>query len=298
MMKNENGAAALTPKIRPAETARLKKLLFGGVRFILLALFLVAALLPLYWVVVTSLKGSREIYAFPIQYWPRSFNLANYAYLFKISKFQVYFRNSVFVSLLGSAGAMLVAMLSGYALSRFRAKRVRMVFLLGMYFTQIIPTYMIMTPLYSFLAQFGLTDNLLTLSVIYIGTMIAFASIMGSGFFAMVPVSVEEAAQIDGCNRFQALFQIVVPLVLPGLAAIFSFSFVNIWNELFLAVMFMNSDQNMTIPVALNSFISKAGVSWEVLSAGIVVALLPTLVVFAFAQKYIVVGLTEGAIKE
>ncbi|TCL75244.1 carbohydrate ABC transporter membrane protein 2 (CUT1 family) [Hydrogenispora ethanolica] len=292
-----NGAA-LVPRIGPARMARLKRLLFVAARVILLALFLVAALLPLYWVVVTSLKGGREIYAFPIRYLPERFNLENYAYLFKISNFQLYFRNSVFVSLMGSAGALFISMLSGYALSRFRAKRVRLMFLLGMYFTQIIPTYMIMTPLYSFLAQLGLSDNLMTLSVIYIGMMIAFSTIMGSGFFAMVPVSVEEAAQIDGCSRFQALFQIVVPLVLPGLAAIFSFAFVNIWNELFLAVMFMSSEQHMTVPAALNSFISKAGVSWGVLSAGIVVALLPTLIVFAFAQKYIVVGLTEGAIKE
>ncbi|HBF37950.1 MAG TPA: sugar ABC transporter permease [Firmicutes bacterium] len=285
--KRDNGAAA-----------RYKKAAFKGTRIILLTFFLAGALLPLYWVIVTSLKGGREIYTFPIRYWPQFLTFENYSYLFKISNFQVYFRNSVLVSFFASTGALLISMLSGYALSRFRAKRIRMAFLLAMYFTQIIPAYMIMTPLYTFLARLGLSDNLLSLTVIYTGMMIAFSSIMGSGFFALIPVSMEEAAQIDGCNRIQALFQIIIPLVLPGLAAIFSFSFVNIWNELFLAVMLMSSDQNMTVPVALNSFISKAGVSWGVLSAGIVVSLLPTLVVFAVAQKYIVIGLTEGAVKE
>ncbi|HBE81032.1 MAG TPA: sugar ABC transporter permease [Firmicutes bacterium] len=267
-------------------------------RIFLLALYLAAALLPLYWIIATSLKGGREIYTYPIRYWPQVLTFENYAYLFKISNFHVYFRNSVMVSLLASLGALLISMLSGYALSRFRAKQIRLLFLLAMYFTQIIPAYMIMTPLYTFLAQLGLSDNLLSLFVIYTGMMVAFSTIMGSSFFAMVPVSMEEAAQIDGCNRIQALFQIIVPLVLPGLAAIFSFAFVNIWNELFLAVMLMSSDQNLTVPVALNSFISKAGVSWGVLSAGIVVSLLPTLIVFAVAQKYIVIGLTEGAVKE
>ncbi len=102
---------------------------------------------------------------------------------------------------------------------------------------------------------------------------------------------------IDGCTPVQVIFKVIIPLSLPGISAIFSFSFINIWNELFLAVMLLSSESNMTIPVALNSFISKAGISWGVLSAGIVVALLPTIIVFAFAQRYIIMGLTEGAIK-
>ncbi len=297
MNKITHNSLILKPECDGRTVFFSKKAAFTVMRIFLLALFLAAALLPLYWIIVTSLKGGREIYTYPIRYWPKSLTFENYAYLFKISNFKVYFRNSVLVSLLASLGALLISMLSGYALSRFRAKRTRISFLLAMYFTQIIPTYMIMTPLYTFLAKLGLSDNLLTLMVIYTGMMVAFSTIMGSSFFALVPVSVEEAALIDGCNRIQALFQIVVPLVLPGLAAIFSFSFVNTWNELFLAVMLMNSDQNMTVPVALNSFISKAGVSWGVLSAGIVVSLLPTLIVFAVAQKYIVIGLTEGAVK-
>lgn len=280
------------------KTLCFKKKIWTGLRIILLALFLIGALLPLYWVIITSLKGNREIYEYPIRYWPRQFNLENYFYLFRISNFRIYFGNSLFVALIGAAGALFLSMFSGYALSRFNTKRSRMTFLMIMYFTQFIPTYMIMTPLYTSLAGLGLTDNLLTLTVIYIGVMIAFSTIMGSSFFAMVPVALEEAARIDGCNRLQALFRVVIPLVLPGLAAIFSFAFVNIWNELFMAVMMMSSEHNMTVPVALNSFISKAGVSWGVLSAGIVVALLPTLVVFAVAQKYIIVGLTEGAVKE
>ena len=88
-----------------------------------------------------------------------------------------------------------------------------------------------------------------------------------------------------------------MPLTLPGVVAIFSFSFVNIWNELFLAVIFISSESKMTIPVALNSFISKSGVSWDVMSAGLVVALLPTIVIFAFCQKYIIAGLTDGGVK-
>lgn len=266
-------------------------------KFALLALFLFMAIAPLYWVIVTSLKADSEIYSYPIKYWPESFNLTNYKYLFQISNFGIYFRNSIAVSLIASFGALLTSTFSGYALSRFRSKRTKALFILAMYFTQIIPTYMIMAPLFTIFAGVQQTDSLISLTLVYISIMIAFSTIMGKSFFDRIPVSLEEAAMIDGCTKTQTLFKVVIPLTLPGLAAIFSFAFVNIWNELFLAVILLNSDNKMTIPVALNSFISKAGVSWGVLSAGIVVALLPTMVVFAFAQKYIILGLTEGAVK-
>lgn len=273
------------------------KLILKIMKVLLLGVFLILAIGPLYWIIVTSLKGSREIYAFPIKYWPESVSLENYKYLFQISDFGTYFRNSLLVSLIAATGALLISMFSGYALSRFKEKNWKMSLLLAMYFTQIIPTFMLMSPLFTSLARIGMTDDLIALTLVYIAMMIAFSTIMSKSFFDRIPVALEEAAMTDGCTRTQTIFKVVIPLTLPGLAAIFSFAFVNIWNELFLAVMLLSSDHNMTVPVALNSFISKAGVSWGVLSAGIVVALLPTMIVFAFAQKYIIMGLTEGAVK-
>jgi multiple sugar transport system permease protein len=121
---------------------------------------------------------------------------------------------------------------------------------------------------------------------------------MAKSFFDRIPASLEEAAEIDGCSMLQSLLRVIMPLLAPGMVAIFSFAFVNIWNELFVAVLFMSSPDKLTVPVALNSFISKAGISWDVLSAGIVMALLPTMLVFAIGQRYIVAGLTEGGVKE
>ncbi len=274
----------------------MRSLLKAG-RALLLAGFLIAALGPLYWVIVTSFKGSQEVYTLPIRYWPEGLSLENYKYLFSISSFDVYTKNSLLVSLIAATGALLIAMLSGYAISRFKNEKTKMILLLAMYFTQIIPTYMLMAPLFTSLAKVGLTDKLYAMSLVYIAMMVAFCTIMAKGFFDQIPVALEEAAMIDGCTRIQTLFKVVIPVTLPGLAAIFSFAFINTWNELFLAVMLLSSDRNMTVPVALNSFISKAGVSWSVLSAGIVVSLLPTMIIFAFAQKYIILGLTEGAVK-
>jgi multiple sugar transport system permease protein len=276
----------------------VKKIIFKVLKVVLLALFLMAAIVPLYWVIVTSLKGNKEIYSYPIKYFPESPTLENYVYLFEVSNFGVYFRNSALVALVGSMGALLISTFSGYAISRLRKKRTKLLLILAMYFTQMIPTYMVMVPLFTMFASIGKTDNLLSLSLVYINMMIAFSTIMGKSFFDRIPVALEEAAMIDGCTPVQVISKVIVPLALPGMSAIFSFSFINIWNELFLAVMLLSSESKMTIPVALNSFISKAGISWGVLSAGIVVALLPTIIVFAFAQRYIIMGLTEGAVKE
>ncbi|OAA29477.1 sugar ABC transporter permease [Kosmotoga arenicorallina S304] len=266
-------------------------------KIIALALYLIAALLPFYWITITSLKDSKEIYSFPLKYWPSKISFNSYKQLFSFANFGIYFRNSAIVSLIAAFAAMIISMFSGYALSRLKMKRFKNRILLALYFTQMIPGFIIMAPLFTMLSQFQMTDKLSTLTILYITMVIAFSTIMAKSFFDRIPISLEEASMIDGCNIVQSLFKIVFPLTLPGLAAIFSFAFVNIWNELFLATMFIFSDDKMTIPVALNSFISKAGISWDIMSAGLVVSLLPTMIIFAFAQKYIIAGLTEGAVK-
>ncbi len=263
---------------------------------IALALYLGFALLPLYWIIVTSLKGPKEIYTFPIKYIPSPITFESYKNIFTFTHFATYFRNSLIASLTASIGALFITMFGGYAISRY-GKEAKRHMLLALFFTQMVPPFMIMVPLYTMFSKIGMVNKLTTLVILYTNMMIPFSAIMAKGFFDRIPISLEEAALIDGCNRVQALFKVVLPLTLPGLSAIFSFSFVNTWNELFLAVIFLNSDSVMTIPVALNSFISKAGIGWDVMSAGLVIALIPTIIVFAFAQRYIIAGLTKGAVK-
>ncbi len=273
------------------------KIIKKFIRFIALMICLIFVLIPFYWIIITSLKDSKEIYTFPIKYLPEIISFKSYRQLFAFTNFTIYFRNSLTVALIASFSTLFITMFSGYALSRYDF-RFKKYILLSLFFTQMVPIFLIMVPLYEMFSQVGMIDKLITLIIIYTNRMIPFSTIMAKAFFDRIPVSLEEAAQIDGCSRQQALFKIVVPLSLPGLSAIFSFCFVNNWNELFLAVMFLNSDVNLTIPVALNSFVSKSGIGWDIMSAGLVIALLPTMIVFAFAQRYIVAGLTSGAIKE
>jgi multiple sugar transport system permease protein len=201
------------------------------------------------------------------------------------------------VTFFASIVSTVFALFSGYALSRFsfKGKNALIIFL---FFTQMIPAYLLMIPQFQMFSDMKLINNLFAIIIIYVGLGATFSTIMSKGFFERIPVSMEEAGLIDGCTKIGVLFRITVPMMLPGIAALFSFSFVNNWNELFTAALFLDSDKKMTIPVALYSFVSKAGIQWNVLGAGIIVALFPTMVVFAFAQKYIIAGLTQGAVKE
>ncbi len=276
---------------------RQKRKIAGAVRAILLAIYLIVAILPLYWIFVTSIKDGTEIYAFPLKYWPAKPSLNSYRELFSFSDFGTYFRNSLAISISAAFGALIISILSGFALSRFTNKRAKGAIELGMYFTQTIPTFIIMVPIFTIFSSLHLINSRIALGFVYVATVVAFCTIMGKSFFDRIPVSLEEAAKIDGCNLFQSLTKVILPITLPGMAAIFCFAFINIWNELFIAVTILSSSSKMTVPVALNSFISKTGISWGVMSAGIVVALVPTMIVFGIGQKYIVAGLTEGGVK-
>ncbi len=265
-------------------------------RFILLTVYLIFALFPLIWILLTSIKSPMEVYAFPVKYIPSHLTFQNYQRLFNYAHFGRYFKNSLLVAGISSSVSTILASVAGYALARFKNKWI-LPTVLFLFFAQMIPAYLIMIPQYVMFSKFNLIDKLSGVILVYSGIGSAFSTIMARGFIARIPVELEEAAMIDGCTRLCSLFKITFPLVLPGLSAVFSFSFVNSWNEIFVASLFLNSDNKMTVPVALYSFISKAGVNWGFLSAGLVVALLPTIVIFAFAQRYIVEGLTRGAMK-
>ena len=274
----------------------MKKHVLLILKIIALGMFLILAIFPLYWMFITSIKDATETYSFPVSYWPEHPTIQNYIYLFKSMNFGRYLGNSLLAALAAAAVALLIASLSGYVMARkpFRGKGL---ILFVLFFTQMIPGFMLMGSLYILLAPFRLVNSLGVIILLYTNMMIPFAAIMMKGFFERIPPSLEDAALIDGCNQVEALFRIILPVTLPGLAATFSFAFVNCWNELFLAMMFLDREAKKTLPVGLNSFIAKADIDWGAMSAGAVIALLPTVLIFAFAQKYIVQGLTQGAVK-
>ncbi|OIH94199.1 carbohydrate ABC transporter permease [Curtobacterium sp. TC1] len=266
------------------------------VRFGFLGLWLLITLFPLYWITITSLKAPGSIFSRPLTYWPTEFSLQNYIGLFAKSQFGVYVVNSLVVSLAAAVTATVISLLSGYVLSRFEF-RTKGALLTAFFVTQMIPSFIALGPLYLLMTRLELVDNRVGLVLIYIAVCIPFSTVMLRGFFANVPAALEEAAMIDGCSRFGALFRVIVPVMKPGIVAAFIFNFVNCWNELFLSTTLMNSDANKTLPTAINGFISSFNIDWGPMSAAAVLTVIPTMVLFAFASRWIVQGLTAGAVK-
>jgi multiple sugar transport system permease protein len=270
--------------------------IIGSLKVVYLALNLIVMLFPLYWIVITSLKPQKDIFTFPLKYWPTTLTFENYINVFKISKFQVNIANSLLISILSAAIVLFIAILSAYVLARHKFRGHRQI-MLAFFLTQMLPGFVSLAPLYLLMSKMHLIDTRISLVLMYTVGLIPFSTIILRGFFQRIPASLEEAAMIDGCSRFSALLRIIIPVMLPGIASTFIFAFVQNWNELFLAVMFIDSEALKTLPVAMNSFVLKFDVDWGSMSAGTVLSILPTIVLFAFAQRFIVQGLTQGAEK-
>jgi multiple sugar transport system permease protein len=267
-----------------------------GLKVIYLALHFVIMVFPLYWIVITSLKPQKDIFSFPIKYWPEQFTLENYINIFKISKFHIYIGNSLMISIMAATIVIFIAILSGYVMARFRFRGHKQI-MLAFFSTQMLPGFVALAPLYLLMARLDLTNHRLSLVIMYTVMLIPFSTIMLRGFFQRIPSSLEEAAMIDGCSRLSALMRVIIPVMLPGIASTFIFAFVQNWNELFMAVMFIDTEALKTLPVGMNSFVMKFDVDWGAMSAGTVLSVIPTVVLFAFAQRFIVEGLTQGAEK-
>jgi multiple sugar transport system permease protein len=254
------------------------------------------ALFPLYWLVKISLTPNQLLYAEGVALWPSMTTWANYAFVLLQSSFPRFFLNSVLVSVGTAACVTIVASAAGYAFSRFdfRLKRAVVVLLLA---TQMFPIVMLIAPIYRLITPLGLGNSLWGLIIVYTAFNVPFAIFLMQSFFEGIPATLEEAAMIDGCTRLQALRRVIVPLTLPGMGATLGFVFTAAWSELLFALMLINSDERMTFPVGLLTFVSKFSVDWGQMMAAAVLALIPACLFFAMIQRYLVQGLTAGAVK-
>jgi len=265
-------------------------------RIVILVFYLLMVLLPFYWLFITSVKPRIDILTTDIQYWPKHFTLDNYRVLWSASNFDVFLKNSVLVSIGTGLFTTCFAILGGYALARYKFKA-KTAAVYGLLLTQMIPGVLVMIPTAILFSKVGLMNSLSGLIIIYIVGNIPFCLILMRSFFDRIPVDLEEAALIDGCSKLGALFRIVLPIMLPGIVATFVFAFIGAWNELLCAIMFISSDEFKTIPVGLSMFVQSYDINWGVMTAGAVMALIPSLIMFAIVQRFVVEGLTDGAVK-
>lgn len=258
--------------------------------------YVLFALFPLFWLLKIAFTPDQLLYTEGITFWPSETTLANFDFVLWGSDFPRYFLNSVIVSLGTAFFVTLIAASAGYAFSRFDF-RFKPVVVFVMLLTQMFPLVMVIAPIYRLMAPLGLTDSLTGLIIIYTAFNVPFATFLMQSFFDGIPKDLEEAAMMDGCTRLMALRKVIFPLTLPGMGATLGFVFTAAWSELLFALMLINSDSQKTFAVGLLTFVSKFGVDWGQMMAAAVLALIPACIFFALIQRYLVQGLTAGAVK-
>lgn len=276
--------------MRPSRIA-----LVGAHRLAILA-YVVFALFPLFWLLKVSVTPNELLYSEGVRMWPSHATLQHFESVLAHSAFPTFFKNSLIVSSATAIIVTLVASLSGYALSRFsfRAKY----WIVGlMLITQMFPLVMLIAPIFKILSPLGLTNSLTGLVIVYSAFNVPFATFLMQSFFDGIPKDLEEAAMIDGATQFLAFRQIVLPLTLPGIAATLGFVFTAAWSELLFALMLISGNDAATFPVGLLSFVSKFSVDFGQMMAAGVLALIPACLFFLLIQRYLVQGLTAGAVK-
>jgi len=258
--------------------------------------YIVIALFPLYWLLKVAVTPNNLLYSEGVRMWPSRTTFEHFTYVIANSAFPTFFKNSLIVAGSTAFVVTIIASLSGYALSRFDFRAKYWIVAL-MLLTQMFPLVMLVAPIFKMLSPLGLTNSLTGLVIVYSAFNVPFATFLMQSFFDGIPKDLEEAAMIDGATQFVAFRQIILPLTLPGIAATLGFVFTAAWSELLFALMLISGNDAATFPVGLLSFVSKFSVNFGQMMAAGVLALIPACLFFLLIQRYLVQGLTAGAVK-
>lgn len=259
--------------------------------YVPLALYLLFTLVPFYWILLFAFRETGSTSLFP---WPLT--LEHFSTVWNGAGFSVFFKNSVIIAVLTVFLSTAIALLGGYALARF-SFRGKGAFMLLMLCTQFIPGAMMLIPLFDIFRATFLINSLWSIVVAEVVFHLPLSLLLMAGFIRNIPIELEEAAWIDGCGRLRGFLATVLPLLRPGIVAISSFAFIAAWNNFLFALMFLNSQDQFTVPVGLSYMLGEYSVDFGALAAGGVVAVVPVVLVFAYMQRYLVQGLAAGAVK-
>lgn len=276
--------------------SKQRRLVFRMLHYTALAPFVLAALFPLYWLFKVSVTPNELLYTGKIELWPSHMSLDHYRTVLETSDFLLFFRNSIIVSSVTAVASTVLAAAAGYAFSRF-VFRGRYWIVGIMLVTQMFPLVVVIAPIFQLFGPLGLTNSLTGLIIIYTAFNVPFATFLMQSFFDGIPKDLEEAAMIDGASRFKALIQIIAPLTLPGIAATLGFCFTGAWGEILFALLMNSAASTSTFPVGLLLYSTRATIDFGPMMASGVLALLPVCVFFFLIQRYLVQGLTAGAVK-
>ncbi|MGG1313343.1 MULTISPECIES: carbohydrate ABC transporter permease [Cohnella] len=266
------------------------------VLWLLLTGWLIFALGPYIWMLLTSFKTSSDLFAMPVRYLPTKWSLDAYRDLIGSTPFLRFMKNSMIVAACTTVLTLLLAVPAGFTLSRhhYRGKPVILSLLIS---SQFFPTILLVLALFPIMKSTGLIQNLFGLVIVYTAFVTPFTIWLIKGFFDNIPKEVDEAAKIDGCNEIRMIWHVLLPVIVPGIVAAAAYIVIYSWNEFLFAVTFASSAETHTVPVGLKTFIGDYVMRWDLLTGGGVTAAVPILVFFMIIQRRLISGLTSGAVK-
>lgn len=265
--------------------------------YLLIIFSVVILAFPLYWMAVTALT-ERSALLENISVIPQFANTTIENFITIINNYPIlkWFGNSLFVTVFSTILAIIVSTMAAYSMSRFKYRSTNF---LGFFLlvVRMLPETLLVVPLYMMFANFKLINNYASLIISNITFIIPFATWMMKGYFDSIPMTLEEAARIDGCNRIQAVRKVIVPLVTPGIAATATYSGILGWSEFLFARTFITQPEKWTITVGLSSLKGEYVIIWGEIMAAAVISVIPIALIFIFLEKYMVAGVTSGAVK-
>jgi multiple sugar transport system permease protein len=261
-----------------------------------LVVFGLVVLVPFWWIASMSFKTYEQIQFAQSIYLPKPFTWENYTGLWLDTRFPLWFRNSIVTAVAVTLITTVVACLSGYAVARLRfpGRELVATLILVIY---LVPPALLFIPLYRVLAELGATNSLAALMLSYPTFTVPFCTWLLIGFFKALPTELEEAALVDGATRPQALFRVLLPLAAPGIVASAIFAFTLSWNEFLYALIFIQDETRITVPVGLNLLIYGDVFHWGQLMAASVITTVPVVALYMFVHRWMVEGLAAGAVK-
>jgi multiple sugar transport system permease protein len=265
-------------------------------------LLMLVMCVPGLWVILSAFRPNREILAKPPVWVPETLTLDNFGKIFGWGEEQIaipvgsYFMNSMVIALTSTVIALAIGMSGGYAFARFRFRGKNSIFL-GLMLLRTVPGIALSLPVFMLWSRLGLIDTQMGLIIVYVSLNVPFTIWLIDGFFRQIPLSLSEAAQVDGCTRWQAFWKIEFPLAKSGIASAGVFAFLTSWNEFALASQLTRSTDSKTLPVGLLDFTAQFTIDWAGMCAMAVIIIVPALILTFIVQKHLIAGLTFGGVK-
>jgi multiple sugar transport system permease protein len=261
-----------------------------------LVFFFLIVLFPFYWMLISSVKNFGELFAWPPVFWPQSWNLHSYSEALFSYGFINYALNSLYITLLTVILTLIISIAGAYAIARLRFPGKSLVSNLVL-LVYTLPPVLLVIPLYLIVSRVNLQDNLNGLLIAYLSQTLPVGIYMLASYFMTIPRDIEEAALVDGCSRPQVIRKVILPLATPALTVVVLYTFMIAWNEFLFTMVFLNSQEKFTLPIGLNHLFSGYHQPWDIIMAASMIITLPIIFLFLILEKYIVGGITAGAVK-